>query len=271
MPAPGGTAAVRDRAAGGEPRLARRLSSQVVAVTTYDRGDPTDCEVIDRWPGGVGWLAHPGEDGRRASHAVVGEEGGVWVIDPLDAPGVDEVLATLGEVAGVVVCSNYHVRDAAALAARHDVSVHVPRWLSRATDRLRASTREASTVRVDGVVGSSGLRVRRCAPLPGWSEAVARRESDGTLYVPDVLGTAPLFTVGDERLGTYLLCRLSPPRDVLGGLSPERVLVGHGTGVLDDAAAALDDALAGARRRLPAALRANGRGQLRALVDALGA
>jgi hypothetical protein len=231
----------------------------------YERHTATECTVIDRWPGGVGWLAHPDETGLRASHAFVGDDGGVWVVDPLSAPGVDEVLATMGEVRGVVVLSNYHVRDADAFAARHEVPVYLPRWLSRADERIPHAVEYVT----DGVE-SSGFEVRRCTPFPGWSEAVMYRERDGTLYVPDVLGTAPLFTVGDERLGTYLLCRLAPPRSVFEDVAPDRVLVGHGTGVFDDATAVLADALDGARRRFPAALLQNGWGQLHALAAALG-
>ena len=49
--------------------------------------------MIGRWDGGVGWIAHPEERGRRASHAIRGEDGDVGVFDPLDAPGVDDLLA----------------------------------------------------------------------------------------------------------------------------------------------------------------------------------
>jgi hypothetical protein len=42
-----------------------------------------------------------------------------------------------------------------------------------------------------------------------------------------------------------------PPRDAFRCLSPGQVLCGHGEGIHDDAAAALAEALATARRRLP--------------------
>jgi hypothetical protein len=63
-----------------------------------DRGAPEDPVIIDRWSGGIGWLAHSDEAGMRTSHAFVGDDGGVWVVDPLDAPEIDDELATLGEV-----------------------------------------------------------------------------------------------------------------------------------------------------------------------------
>ncbi|MFD1597073.1 hypothetical protein ACFR97_16210 [Haloplanus litoreus] len=188
----------------------------------------------------------------------------MWVIDPLDAPGIDEELSALGDVRGVLVCSNYHVRDAERFATRYGVPVYCPSWLSRAVSKLDAPIDlETDTV------GTSGFELRRCRPFPGWSEAVAYRESDETLYVPDVLGTAPLFTVGEEQLGMYLLCRFVPPRAVFDDLTPRRILVGHGTGIFENASIALRTALDGARRRVPAALRANGWGQLRALTAAL--
>ncbi|SDY18241.1 hypothetical protein [Halopenitus persicus] len=231
----------------------------------YDRRPSSEYEVVDRRDDGVGWFAHPNETGRRTSHAVVGNDGGVWLIDPIDAPGIDQELATLGDVCGVIVCSNYHVRDANGFAARHQVPVYCPSWLSRA-----ASTLDSPVEPGTDTIGSSGFALRRCRPFPGWSEAIAYRTADHTLYIPDILGTAPLYTVAEERLGMYLLCRFAPPRAVFEGLSPQRVLVGHGTGIFEDASTALRTALDGARRRLPAALRSNGWGQLRALTAALG-
>ena len=245
-----------DRHFGTRPHIPR--------VPIYDRQAATAIEEIDRWEGGVGWLAHSGERGRRASHALRGDDG-VWVFDPVDAPGVDDLLATVGEVAGVAVLSDYHARDAGAVARRHGVPVHVPEWFERVAERVLAPVE-----RFAGAIGDSGIRVRRYAPFPGWREGVAHRPADGTLYVADALGSAPLYTVGEERLGVYLLLRPFPPREVFAAADPDRVLFGHGTGVFEDAADALDDALAGARRRFPRALARNGAGQLRALVGALG-
>lgn len=234
-------------------------------MPTYDRSEPTGYRLVDEWDGGFGWLAHPDETVRRASHAVVGEDGGVWLLDPLDAPGIEAEIDALGDVAGVAVCSSYHARDATAFATRYDVPVSVPEWMDRVGSRI-----DAPLERYAGELGASGLRVREARPLPGMCEAIAYRRSDGTLYAPDLLGTAPLYTVGDERLGVYLFCRPVPPTDAFAGTDPERVLVGHGTGVFDDAAGALETALATARRGFPRALLENGGSQLRALVGALG-
>ena len=85
----------------------------------------TDHEEIDRFDGGVGWMAHPEETMERASHALA-TAAGVWLVDPVDADGVGDLIEPLGDVAGVVVLSNHHARDAAVLADRYGVSVTLP-------------------------------------------------------------------------------------------------------------------------------------------------
>jgi len=229
----------------------------------YDRGEPDEFETIDRRSDGVGWIAHPDEAGLRASHAVRGDDG-VWLLDPIDAPGVDDLLAELGPVAGVAVLSDYHARDAAAFARRHDVPVHVPAWIDRGADRT-----DAPIERFEGDLGSSGFRAIEYDPFPGWTEAFLYRESDGTLYVPDSMAASVRPTVGDERIGLYLLVRLRPPGEELAGIDVERVLFGHGSGVFEGADAALADALAGARRRFPRALVAGGWSELKLAGAAL--
>jgi len=230
-------------------------------VPTYDRSAPTDLREVDRWDGGVGWVAHPEEGGGRVSHAVDAEDGGVWVLDPLDAPGVDDLLAELDDVRGVVVCADYHARDADALAARHDVPVHVHRSLDRVADRL-----DAPVERFEERLG--GFETVPLRPLYAWRETALYRPADGTLYVPDFLSSHPKFCVGDERIGMPSLSRLTAPPARLSALDPERILFGHGEGVFADAADALRDSLTGARRRFPRAL-ANLPAELRAILGAL--
>lgn len=205
----------------------------------------TRMREIDRYDGGVGWIAHPDEQMQRASHAVVGEEGGVWVLDPVDADGVDELLAEYGEVEGVVVLLDRHKRDAAAVARRHDVPVSVPEWMSGVTSKL-----DVPTERVHVELGDSGFAVHELIDTPLWQEAALYGEHDGTLVVPEALGTAEYFLAGEESLGVHPALRLKPPRS-LRRFAPERVLVGHGEGVLTDAAGAITDALDGSRRRAP--------------------
>jgi hypothetical protein len=220
----------------------------MVVMPVYDRSPATDIEILHQWDGGCSWIAHPDEEGARASHAVAADDG-VWVIDPVDAPDLDALLNELDEVAGVAVLCSHHARDAGAIATRHDVAVHIPHWMDRVADRVAAPIERYETT-----VGDSGFEITRVEPLSMWQEAIAYREADGTLIVPDLLGTGPGYTVGDERLGVVLSHRLFPPRETLGGLEPDRILFGHGEGVFDDASSALADALAGARKRFPRAI-----------------
>jgi hypothetical protein len=84
-----------------------------------------------------------------------------------------------------------------------------------------------------------------------WREAGLHDPDRGTLLVPESVGTVSYMTVGDERLGVHPMRRPTPPRS-LRSLSPDRVLVGHGKGIHEDAAPALRDAIDGARERTPA-------------------
>jgi hypothetical protein len=203
----------------------------------------TDYEEIDRWDRGVGWIAHPDEAMLRASHAIETDEG-VWVIDPVDAEGIDDLLAEFGEVAGVVVLLNRHYRDADEIARRHDVPVYVPLWFDRVSDM------EAPLRRFDTTLPGTDYRVLNVADAFGWEEAALYDEAAGTLVVAESVGNAPYFTTPGERLGVHPMMRLTPP-SALRGLRPERIVVGHGRGALDDATRALEDALDGARRRTP--------------------
>ncbi|TKX72743.1 hypothetical protein EXE46_15435 [Halorubrum sp. GN11_10-6_MGM] len=217
------------------------------------KGDEPDLHEIDRYDGGVGWIAYPNETMERASHAFAvdneeTETDDVWVVDPVDAPGVDDLLDELGEVAGVVVGLDRHVRDGDVLAARHDAPVYVPEWMTGVEDDLdpgvdveRFGSRLADT-------GFEAFRVRDSS-VPPWQEVGL---FDGeTLIVPESVGTASYFRGDRERLGVHPMLRLTPPTAALSGLDPERVLVGHGVGVHERAAVALEDALSDSRRKAP--------------------
>lgn len=235
-------------------------------MAMYDRRRATRCRAIDRWTDGVGWLAHPAEGGRRASHAIRDASGDVWLFDPLDAPGVEDLVAELaapvGAVAGVVVLSDYHARDAAVFARRYDVSVHLPRFVDRAADRIDAPIERFE----DGV---AGFEVTRLRPLYAYDEAIAYRERDRTLYVPDFLSSLPAVTVGRERVGLPTTSRLFPPRKRFRGIAPDRILLGHGEGIFEDADVALRDTLANARVRLPRAVVSNLPSEIRAVLGAV--
>jgi hypothetical protein len=200
---------------------------------------------VTEWDGGFSWVAHPEEGMQRASHALR-ESDAVWIVDPVDFEGLDERLAEAGDVAGVAVLLDRHERDASAVARRHDVAVHVPAWMDGVAGGI-----DAPVERFEGRLGDTSYRARRVLDSRVWQEAALF--DDATLLVPEAVGTATYFRAKGERLGVHPMLRLLPPRRQLGGLDPERVLTGHGAGVFEDGAEALADALAGSRRRAPAA------------------
>lgn len=225
------------------------------------KGDgATTLEEVGSFDGGATWLAYPDEAMVRASHVLVepgdgeadgdvdggGDEDDLWLVDPVDTADLDEWLAERGTVAGVVVLLNRHLRDAARIAARHDVAVHVPEQFADVREEL-----SAPTTGLGDELGNTGFR-----PIPVlnrffWHEIALFREADRTLIVPEAVGTAAFFRVAGERLGVHPALRLFPPRAALADLDPERVLVGHGEPVLEDGTGALEDTFAGSRRRAP--------------------
>jgi hypothetical protein len=215
-------------------------------------GPAADWEEIDRFEsgdgeatdGGVGWIAYPEEAMRRASHALAAD-GDVWVIDPVDAAGIDGLLAEFGEVAGVVVLLDRHERDAGAIARRHDVAVHVPDPMGDIAGEV-----DAPVERFHGELADTGYRTRTVVDNFAWTEVALYDESRGVLVVPEAVGTTEYFLASGERLGVHPALRLTPPRK-LARVEPERILVGHGAGVHDDAAGALRNAVSGARGRTP--------------------
>lgn len=235
----------------------------------YDRSASTEIEVVDRWENGAGWIAHPDEKARRASHAIAGDDG-VWVFDPLDGPEVDEHITALGSVAGVALLSNHHSRDAATFAERYDVAVHLPTWMDHAASQVDAPVTRYTTPPGEWVeLGDSGIEIRTVDPPTAWKEAIAYRPSDAALRVPDMLSSVPEMTVGDERVGCYFFHRLAPPRDVFADIEPERLLFGHGEGISENAATALESALTDARRNLPRAVVSQAPTQIRGIIGAL--
>lgn len=204
----------------------------------------TDCTVVHQWAGGLTWMAHPNEEMQRASHALVdGTE--VWLVDPLDATGLDETLDELGTVTGIVVLTNSHGRDADRLATRYDVPIYVPQCFDRDAHPITGFT--APVERFDDALADTGYTLVWQKDGRGWKEGALYHSDHQTLVIPDTLVTT-LFTKTEGRLEVLPFFRLSPPRDALGDLAVERVLIGHGEPVVDDAQARLDTALAGARK-----------------------
>jgi hypothetical protein len=231
-------------------------------MVMYDRSRSEGAQVTAEFDDCVGWIAHPDEDGQRASYALRTGEG-VWLVDPLDAPNVDDIVDPLGDIVGVAVLSSWHARDAAVLARRHDVAVHAPDWMGRLDDRV-----DAPVERYAVGPGEAGFRTLSCRPFPGWDEAFMYHVPTATLVVPDSLGTTDLHLVGEERLGLAWFRRLQPPGQLLG-LDPDRILVGHGEPVTERPAEALSEAIDGARGTIPEALVEGGPGSLRSVLGVL--
>lgn len=191
----------------------------------------------DETAAGFGWIAAEPPLLQRASHALAAG-GRVWLVDPVDGPGVVERVRALGEPAGVLQLVDRHGRDCAALAER----LSVPHY------RLPFA----------GVPGSP-FEARAILNVPGWREVALWWEDEGVLVCTEALGTVPYFRAPDEPLGVHPFLRLYQPRalrDLAGCLAPGHVLVGHGEGIHgEDATPALRRAVAGARRATPAWLR----------------
>jgi hypothetical protein len=180
------------------------------------------CDELDF---GFGWIEE--EALERTGHALLAD-GGVWVVDPFEAPGVEERIRALGEPRGVVQLLDRHTRDCAALAAR----LGVPHL------ELPAAVPAFEVVPI--------------ARSRFWREVALWWPERRVLVCADALGTTAYYRAGGERLAVHPLLRLRPPR-ALAALEPLHVLCGHGEGVHEEAAAAVREALATARRRLPRA------------------
>lgn len=203
--------------------------------------------VVRRWEDGLTWMAYPDEGMHRASQALVVDEE-IWLVDPLDAEGLDEELAALGTVAGVAVLTNSHGRHADRLAGRHDVSVHVPGCFDDPANDF-----DAPIETFEDELGDTGFELVWQKDCSGWKESALYHPDRRTLVVPDALMTC-LFAREMGRLEVFPLFQWSPPRQELGSLDVDRVLVGHGEPVFDDAQAALNDALTVSRRGVPSTI-----------------
>ena len=202
---------------------------------------------VDELEFGFGWIAPEPAFMKRTSHALAAG-GRVWLIDPVADEAALERATALGEPGGVVQLLDRHGRDCAVLAERLGVPLHlVPETAPR------GAAFEVVPV----------LRNRV------WREVALWFPEQRTLVVADAVGTAQYYRAPAERLAVSPLLRLTPPRRLLRH-EPEHVLVGHGPGIHEDAAAAVRDAVVGARRRAPAwfwsGLRAHGPLRRRASV-----
>lgn len=191
-----------------------------------------DITVTYRRDWGTGWIASEPAAMRRASHGLA-HDGGVWLVDPVDGDGVDELIAPLGEVRGVIQLLDRHDRDCAALARRHGVP-----HLATPFDRVAGAPFQPVAV----------VRWSR------WRETAMWWPEHRALVVAEALGTTEHFTLGHGPVGVHPLLRLTPP-GVLRSYLPDHLLVGHGHSVHGShTAAAVEHALEGSRSGAPKAL-----------------
>lgn len=207
----------------------------VQIMSDEDNQDRPSLGSVTTWDDGMSWIAYPDEKPQRASHAL-STEGGVWIVDPVDAAGVDDRLADIGEVAGVVVLQDRHTRDASAVARRHDVSVYVPEWMELGREKLEG---EAEPV-TSGLPGTN-YEVYELIDTDDWEEAILVDDAAETMVVPEAVGTSPGFTPDGSPLGVHPALEEPPAR--LADWSPERLLVGHGESIPEDGGERLQDAL----------------------------
>jgi hypothetical protein len=178
---------------------------------------------------GFGWIVD--EAMTRTSHALAAG-GKVWLVDPVDWPDAIERACSIGDPAAVVQLLDRHDRDCAALASR----LEVPRLF------------------VPEAVPESPFECVAVVRRPFWRENALWWPEKRTLVLADALATNPFYTGATEPLGVHMLLRLLPPRR-LAAYSPERLLTGHGEGIVGpDTPAVLERALARSRRDLPRVL-----------------
>ena len=189
-----------------------------------------DFRWVDEFDGGFGWRVE--EVRGRTSHALV-VDGGVWLVDPVDVPGLEERVRASGAPRGVIQLLDRHKRDGPALAAR----LGVPH------------------LRLPGPDDGTPFAFIPLVSMPGWHEEALWWEQQRVLACGDALGTLPYFVAPGERLGVYPWLRLTPPEG-LRLVEPLHVLCGHGEGVHGpDTPMLLREALDTSRRRMPGAAR----------------
>jgi hypothetical protein len=181
--------------------------------------------TLQHHPVGITW--HETNAMARAAHAVRDGQR-VWLIDPFEDEAALEAAVALGQPAGVIQMLDRHQRDGEQIAARLGVAL----------------------LRLPASLPNTPFEVVSVVARPWWKEIALWWPAERTLIVAEAIGTGPLFGLG-RRAGVHPMLRLLPPRSALGGLHPERLLVGHGPALDADADSALSQALASSRSDVP--------------------
>jgi len=184
-----------------------------------------EVEIDDRLPWAISWTAS--EPLERSSHALL-HEGRVWLIDPFADEAALRAAVGLGEMAAVVQLLDRHPRDCEAVAERFSVP----------------------HLRLPESLPGSPFEVHRMIWKPRWRELCLWWEGHRALVVAEAVGASRYTAVGDQPLGVHPFLRMKPP-EALGRFSPDVLFPGHGPAIQSNAAAALDQALARARKDIP--------------------
>jgi hypothetical protein len=191
-------------------------------------GGVDGARFVDEIGFAFGWIAPEPRFMQRASHAVAAD-GRVWVIDPVADESALARVRGLGHPAGVVQLLDRHGRDCRAVAERLGVPHHeVP----------------------EQPPAGAPFEVLPLLRHRWWHEVALWFPQQRTLVCADAVGTPPYYRAPGERLGISPLLRLTPPQRLLA-VEPDHLLVGHGEGIHEDAAAALREAVTLARRHAP--------------------
>ena len=230
-------------------------------LTMFNREAADDPTIVDEWGGGFGWFAHPeeGENARATRSSSMMASGSSIRFSQTGSTGGSLDWETLSGSRSV----RASIRDADIFTERYDVPIYIPEKMSRIAERIDGPIR-----RYESDLDDAGVRMFHRYPFPRADEAILFHERNGTLYVPDALGTTPRHTVSDERIGLEAFTRLFPPTELLG-VDPVRICCGHGEGIFEDASSALEDAINGGRRRFPRAVVAHSPARIRTIATAL--
>lgn len=178
---------------------------------------------------------------QRSSHALV-DDGRVWIVDPVGWEPALERVEALGEAVAVIQLLDRHGRDGEAVARRLGVPF----------------------LPLPGALHNTPFRVVRLTQRRWWREVGIWWNAKRTLVVPEAVGTAPSFAVGEGRVGVHPMLRLTPPERLLDH-QPEDLLVGHGPPVVGGATEAIRTAVEHSRsdvpqllKKLPGMLRGSG-------------
>lgn len=200
----------------------------------------SEAEFIDEWEKGFGWVARPNEKMRRTSHAFL-EDGGVYLVDPLDAEGLDQKISEYGEVKGIILLFDRHERDTEELAERYGCTVYVPEWFERSLD--------ADVETISDTIPGTGWEVHQVVDSRTGKETALFDKESRTLILADALGTAKQFRGRGEKLGMNPIYRLNPPGKLLD-FEPERIFFGHGEGIQENASEMMEKTITEGRSKI---------------------